>query len=64
MRSDPSRERVSVFAPTKFRAPAAAEKRSVSNMAFKILSDYVEHRTTAPQSGKQSHIQKSAEPRC
>jgi hypothetical protein len=52
MRSDPGRERVSVFAPTKFRAIAAADKRSVSNLAFKILSDYVERHGAAPPLGK------------
>jgi hypothetical protein len=54
MRSDPNRERVSVFAPIKFRALAAAERRSVSNLAFKVLSDFVERRESTPQSDKQN----------
>jgi hypothetical protein len=55
MRRDPNRERVSVYAPTKFRAIAAKEKRSVSNLVFKILSDYVEGRSVS-RLVPQSHI--------
>jgi hypothetical protein len=63
MRRDPNRERVSVYAPTKFRAIAASEKRSVSNMAFKILSDYVDNRRMpAPQSNKPNIRQHDASP--
>jgi hypothetical protein len=39
-----SRRRTTVRVPQEFRAIAESEKRSVSNMAFKVLSDYVEER--------------------
>jgi len=61
MKRDSGRERVSVFAPVKFRALAVSERRSISNLAFKVLSDFVEQRSAAPQSDKQSHI--SSNPR-